>query len=427
MCHAEGMEWIVFTLVPVALGLGWWLGRWQAGRELAGLRRELSEKTTQLHVAEERERMQAELRREQAESLERQRQQFENTFKALSADALRSNTEQFISLATQAFGKLQEGARGDLEQRRQAVEELVKPMRESLRQVDEKLQAVEKAREGAYMGLREQVRLLLESQSRLQSETKNLVHALKTPGARGRWGELQLERTVEFAGMTEHIEFIKQVHVAGDEGPLRPDLVVHLPGGKQIVIDAKAPLDAYLKALECEDREREAALLEQHATQIRAHIKALASKRYWRQFESAPEFVVMFLPGEVFFSAALEKDPGLIEYGSVENVLLATPTTLIALLKAAAYGWRQEAIAERAREIIQIGRELYDRLVTQADHFGDLGKALRRAVETYNRSLRSLESRVLVTARKFETFTDDAKKPLPQLEDIAERPIGDSD
>lgn len=421
------MEWWVPGLIPLALVIGWWLGRRDAARRMTGLKDSLSEKTTQLQLAEERERMQAQLRREQAEALERQQQQFENAFKALSADALSRNTEQFIALATQTFGKLQEGARGDLEQRRQAVEALVKPLRESLRQVDEKLQSVEKARAGAYAGLQDQIRMLLDSQNRLQGETKNLVHALKTPGARGRWGELQLERTVEFAGMTEHIEFIKQVHVAGDEGILRPDLVVRLPGDKQIVIDAKAPLDAYLKALECEDRERETALLEQHAAQIRAHIRVLAGKRYWRQFESAPEFVVMFLPGEVFFSAALEKDPGLIEFGSVENVLLATPTTLIALLKAAAYGWRQEAIAERAREITQIGRELYDRLVTQAEHFEDLGKALARAVDSYNKSLRSLESRVLVTARKFETLTGDAKKPLPRLAEMAERPIGDSD
>ena len=421
------MDWMVLPLIPVALLIGWWLGRLQTARRMSGLRDALSEKTTQLQLAEERERMQAQLRREQAEALERQQQQFENTFKALSADALSRNTEQFIALATQAFGKLQEGARGDLEQRRQAVEALVRPLRESLRQVDEILQAVEQARAGAYAGLQDQIRILLDSQNRLQGETKNLVHALKTPGARGRWGELQLERTVEFAGMTEHIEFIKQVHVAGDEGILRPDLVVRLPGGKQIVIDAKAPLDAYLKALECEDRERETAFLEQHAAQIRAHIRVLAGKRYWRQFESTPEFVVMFLPGEVFFSAALEQDPGLIEYGSAENVLLATPTTLIALLKAAAYGWRQEAIAERAREITQIGRELYDRLVTQAEHFEDLGKSLARAVESYNKSLRSLESRVLVTARKFETLAGDAKKPLPRLADIAQRPIGDRD
>ncbi|MGA1130624.1 MAG: DNA recombination protein RmuC, partial [Chthoniobacterales bacterium] len=319
-----GMEWM-FSLIVVALAAGWGLGRWQVGREVARLTKAVAEKTAEVERAQERERLEGQWRREQSEQQERQRQQFENTFKALSTDALRSNTEQFIALATQTFGRFQEGAKGDLEQRREAIEALVKPLRESLRQVDEKLQAVEAARQGAYTGLRDQVRQLLDCQSRLQGETRNLVHALKTPGARGRWGELQLERTVEFAGMTEHVEFIKQVHVAGEDGTVRPDLVVRLPGGKQIVVDAKAPLDAYLKALECDDREREAAFLEQHAAQIRAHIKALSAKRYWRQFESSPEFVVIFLPGEVFFSAALEKDPGLIEYGSVQNVLLATP------------------------------------------------------------------------------------------------------
>lgn len=418
------MEWSL-PLVLFAFVLGWWLASRVATGRLRRVQGELDESRRELDRLQTRGQVEAELKSEQEQRLEQQRKEFENTFKALSMDALKTNTEHFIQLATQTFGKLQEGAKGDLEKRRQAIEELVGPIRESLKQVDEKVQAVEKARQGAYSGLQEQVRNLLESQNRLQGETRNLVHALKSPGARGRWGELQLERTVEFAGMTEHVEFAKQVHLDADGGALRPDLTIHLPGSKTIIVDSKAPMDAYLKALDTEDPEKEREYLEQHAMQIRSHIKALASKRYWRQFDSAPEFVVIFLPGEVFFSAALEKDPELIEFGSSENVLLATPTTLIALLKAAAYGWRQEAIAERSREITQLGRELYERLVTQSEHFMDLGKSLKRSVESYNKTLRSLESRVLVTARRFENLTESSKKALPKLETVTDLPIKD--
>lgn len=418
------MEWSL-PLVLIAFVLGWWVASRLAAGRLKRVQAELDESRRELDRLQTRGQVEAELKSEQEQRLEQQRKQFENTFKALSVDALKTNTEQFIQIATQTFGKLQEGAKGDLEKRRQAIEELVGPIRESLKQVDEKVQAVEKAREGAYSGLQEQVRNLLESQNRLQGETRNLVHALKSPGVRGRWGELQLERTVEFAGMTEHVEFSKQVHVDAEGGALRPDLIIRLPGSKQIIVDSKAPLDAYLKALDTDDPEKERAYLEQHAMQIRNHIKALASKRYWRQFDSTPEFVVIFLPGEVFFSAALETDPGLIEFGSTENVLLATPTTLIALLKAAAYGWRQEAIAEQSREITQLGRELYERLVTQSEHFVDLGKSLKRSVESYNKTLRSLESRVLVTARRFESLTESSKKTLPKLETVTDLPIND--
>jgi len=299
----------------------------------------------------------------------------------------------------------------------------VAPIRKSLEQVDEKIQLIEKARTSAYAGLQEQIRNLLETQGKLQSETNNLVFALKTPNVRGRWGEMQLERTVEFAGMTEYVDFVQQESTDTETGRLRPDLIVRLPGGKNIVVDAKAPLAAYLEALEAEDGNQRVELLKRHARQIRDHIKALGTKQYWRQFDPSPEFVVIFLPGEAFFSAALEQDPDLIQYGTSENVLLATPTTLIALLKAAAYGWRQEAITEQAREISQLGRELYERLTTQTEHFADVGKSLRKAVESYNKSIRSMETRVLVTARKFESLAEDSKKQLPELQQVEETPL----
>jgi DNA recombination protein RmuC len=418
----EAMEvlWWVPLLVLAAI-VGLFGGRWSLQRRLEGMRAEKEELAR--HLAEERARREAEsaAAARQLEEGKELREQAETSFKSLSAEALAKSNEQFLSLAKQVFGRLQEGAKGDLEKRQQAINELVEPVRKSLEKVDEKIQAVEKAREGAYSGLKEQIRQLLESEGKLRSETNNLVFALRTPNVRGRWGEVQLERTVEFAGMTEFVDFVQQESGEGENGRQRPDLIVRLPGKKRIIVDAKAPLDAYLKALEAgDDGDEGRRQIERHARQIREHIKALSGKQYWRQFTPAPEFVVLFLPGEAFFSAALEADPGLIEYGAEANVLPATPTTLIALLKAAAYGWRQEAIAEEAREISRLGRELYERIGTQTEHFTDVGKALKRAVESYNKSLSSLESRVLVTARKFDSLAVDSKKKLPDSLDPVE-------
>lgn len=419
------MEWIAYGVVGIlVLAVGYFAGRMSLGRPLEVLREE-RDAARRGHAEEStRRELEGKAAAERLEELKQLREKFESTFKALSSDALQRNNEQFLELAKQVFGRLQEGAKGDLEKRQQAISELVAPMKKSLEQVDEKIQAVEKARTSAYSSLQEQIRNLLESQGKLQTETNNLVFALKTPNVRGRWGEVQLERTVEFAGMTEYVDFVQQESVEGEQGRLRPDLIVRLPGGKNIVVDAKAPLAAYLEALEETDGDRTVMLLKRHAKQIRDHIKALGTKQYWRQFDPSPEFVVIFLPGEAFFSAALEQDPDLIQYGTSENVLLATPTTLIALLKAAAYGWRQEAIADEAKEISALGRELYERLTTQTEHFADVGKSLKRAVEAYNKSLRSMESRVLVTARKFESMASDGKKRLPdELDQIEEMPL----
>jgi len=418
------MEWMMVTgLGLLLLVAGWFAGRMSLSGRLEALRGERDEARSGLAEAQTRRELEARAAAERLAELKELREKFESTFKALSSDALQRNNEQFLELAQQVFGRLQDGAKGDLEKRQQAINELVGPIRKSLEQVDEKIQAVEKARTGAYAGLQEQIRSLLESQGRLQSETSNLVFALKTPSVRGRWGEMQLERTVEFAGMIEYVDFVQQESAEGEGGRLRPDLIVRLPGGKNIVVDAKAPLAAYLEALEEKDGEKVLLLLKRHARQIRDHIKALGSKQYWRQFDPSPEFVVIFLPGEAFFSAALEQDPDLIQYGAGENVLLATPTTLIALLKAAAYGWRQEAVGEQAREISALGRELYERLATQTEHYADVGKSLKRAVEAYNKSLRSMETRVLVTARKFESLAEGGRKKLPGLEQIEETPL----
>lgn len=358
------------------------------------------EKIAHLEVTLQKE---GEAYEEKLSVLKEAKEELSNAFQALSAQALERNNRSFLDLAKSTLEKFQENAKGDLSAREKAISELLKPLTSSLTQVDQKLGDLEKSRLSAYEILRHQVGDLIHAQKELRSETANLVKALRTPHVRGRWGEMQLKRVVEMSGMSAHCDFTEQTTLSSEDGKQRPDMIIRLPGGKQLVVDAKAPLAAYLESLEAKEEPVRLKHLKDHARQIRTHIQLLSSKNYWENLkQDSPEFVVLFLPGDTFFNAALEADPSLIELGVENRVILATPTTLIALLHAIAYGWRQETLAENAKEIAQLGKELYKRVSDMGKHFAKVGQHLGQSVRSYNSTVASLESRVLPSARKLK-------------------------
>src|SRR5712672_931850 len=355
---------------------------------------------------------------EKIELVTRASEELRNAFKAMASDALKSNNSSSLVIAEETLKRFQSQAKGDLEARQKAVADMVAPVRDSLSKVDAQIQQMEIARGEAYGDLKAQVQSLITTQKELQSETGNLVRALRTPNVRGRWGEIQLRRVVEIAGMLSYCDFSEQETVNSDSGRLRPDLVVKLPGGKHVVVDAKTPLQAFLDAFETTDEDTRRACLANHARQVRDHMNTLSGKKYWEQFDATPEFVVMFLPGETFFSAALEQDSSLIEHGVLNRVIPASPTTLIALLKAINYGWNQEKLARNAQQISALGKELHERLRKLAGHITGVGTNLDRAVEAYNQAVGSLENRVLVSARKFAELGASVAEDIPELEPI---------
>ena len=366
-------------------------------------------------------KLEAELKNHEAhvEDLRKMDDELERKFTVLASDALGKNSENFLKLVSERFGKHRETADEELEKRKKEIETLVKPIGESLSKFEHRVGEIEKARAGAYGAITEQVKSLAEGQTNLRSETGRLVQALRQPKTRGRWGEYQLRNVLEMAGMTEHVDFVEEKTIEGEDGRLRPDVIVRLPGGKSVIVDAKTSLEAYLTAVETADEDTREQLMADHARQVQDRVRTLASRDYWKALPETPDFVVMFIPGEAFFAAAIEKDPDLFETAVRQRVLICTPTTFVALVKAIAYGWQQEKLAESALEIAERGRDLYDRIKVFGGHMGDLGRSLRQAVDRYNQGIGSLEGRLLPAARRFETLgVVSAGSSIPALEPV---------
>jgi DNA recombination protein RmuC len=358
------------------------------------------------------------------EEMARSQAQLKEAFQSLSGEALRANNEQFLQLARTELERVRLTAQAELAEKESAIHGMLTPIREGLEKYDRKLYEIELARTESFAALTNRIELMSAASDILRGETANLAKALRSSNVRGAWGELQLKRAVELAGMLEHCDFTTQLTTTdADEGRLRPDMVVHLPGGKTIVVDAKTPATAVLEAVNCQDDARRQQLCQEHVIGVRRHIDTLSRKAYWEQFEQTPEFVVLFLPSEAFFSVALEFDPALFEHSFEQKVIIATPTTLVALLKAVAFGWRQEAIARNAQEISDLGRDLYDRIRTLGDHFESVGDHLGKSVVAYNRAVGSLEKRVLPAARRFQGLGAGSGKEIVELDALEIAPI----
>jgi DNA recombination protein RmuC len=359
---------------------------------------------------------------EQKALIETMKKEMSDTFNALSSAALKSSSEDFLRLASESLGKVVADTKGRLGEHQAAMNGMIKPLAETLKRYEEQIKTMEEGRHRAYGSLTEQLRALASTQENLQRETSNLVTALRKPQVRGRWGEMQLRRVAELSGMSIHCDFTEQQSVDTDKGRIRPDMVVHLPMEREIVVDAKVSLEAYLDAISAQTEEERKAKMEKHAQQVRAHMNKLASKDYWNQFSRSPEFVVLFIPGESFLSAAVDVDTTLIEDGMQKRVIISTPTTFIALLRAIAYGWRQEQITKNAQQISALGKELYERMSTMAKYFDDLGTAIERSIASYNKMVGSMESRVLPSVRKFRELGVSGAGEIPDLEQIDQSP-----
>ncbi|MEC7273676.1 MAG: DNA recombination protein RmuC [Verrucomicrobiota bacterium] len=394
-----------------------------AGVVYIWLQRQLSEKRQRLAALEARHASDQKSAEEKLALLEQARDQLKDSFQALSSEALSKNNESFLNLAKSTLEKYQEEAKGDLNKRQEAINKTVEPVGDALKAFNERVDKIEQRRTQTDASIGQQLQQLAESQVQLSKTTGSLVQALRAPQVRGQWGEMQLRRTVEMAGMINYCDFEEQASIETSDGQRqRPDMIIRLPNERVVVVDSKVPLAAYLDALQSDDPNHQKERMVAHARHIRDHIKGLSAKSYWTQFENAPEFVVLFIPNETIFSAALEQDPELIEQGVLNKVILATPTTLIALLKAIAYGWQQDAIAREAKDIAALGKELYERVSVVTGHFTKLGKSLDQSVGCYNKTVNSLESRLLVTAKKFDALDSASSEFLPEPSLIENQP-----
>lgn len=351
-------------------------------------------------------------------SLQAAREQLRDSFSTLAREALQNNKQDFLQLAQENLGRYQLQAKNELEQKEKSFSELIKPINEALQKTEAQIREMEKERKQAYGGITQYLKQMNEVQEHLRVQTSSLVNALRRPEVRGRWGEMTLRRLAELAGMVDRCDFEEQVSVKSGEERLRPDMIVHLPDEREIIVDAKTPLDSYLTAMEATgDAERDAALAA-HARKVRERVRELAKKEYWNQFDRSPEFVILFIPGEQFLAAALDREPSLLEDALREQVIIATPTSFMALLKAVAYGWRQVALAENAEQIRDRARELHDRLATFGEHLDKLGRTLGTSVDHYNRAVGSLERQVLPSARRFNELGVQTKKQIPELDPL---------
>ncbi|MDP9085077.1 MAG: DNA recombination protein RmuC [Pseudomonadota bacterium] len=356
---------------------------------------------------------------EREQALARARDQLQGVFGELARESLQSNSEVFLQLARERLGRQQLDASQALRERETAIESLVQPIREALARTAAQIQTIERDRIDAFATIKTQMEVLASGQNSLSRETRNLVTALRRPDVRGQWGEITLRRLVELSGMTSHVDFTEQRHLATESGVIRPDMIVHMPEQRDIVVDVKTPLDAYLAAVEAQDDEQRSAQLRRHAQIVGARVRELSSKQYWSQFERSPDFVVLFLPGDQFLSAALQENPGLIDDSLRQNVMLATPTSLVALLKAVAYGWKQTVLADNAAEIRRLGEDLYKRLAVFAEHLGKLGKSLGSSVDSFNKAVGSLEQQVLPAARRFPELGMRVNREIEPVEPVA--------
>jgi len=409
---------IIFIVATAALlagaVLGMLVGHIRAAQRIAGLRVALTEAQTRLEASVLADQDRVDL-------LEQSETRLRVAFDSIAGATLRSNSELFLRLAREALGRDQAVAQGALKEREAAIAQLIEPLRSALQRTEAQVQEIERERRDAFSTLRTQIESLAGGQVQLQKETRNLVTALRRPEVRGRWGEMTLRRLVELAGLSEHCDFTEQPQVLGDEGAaLRPDLVVHMPEARDLVIDAKTPLEAFLSAIDAGTDEERQQALKRHAQQVEARVRDLASKSYWAQFAHSPEFAVLFLPGDQFLSAALAERPQLMEIALTQSVIIATPSTLIALLKTVAYGWRQSAVAHNAALIRDLGQELYRRLGTFGGHLGRMGQRLGGAVEAYNAAVGSLERQVMSQARRFTEVGVTADAPLPEIEQVTQ-------